>query len=94
MKTKPGDISLYTCVPQMTIIKCMFSKIWDLMNRILLSSWTIFCHSPPPPHYFLSFHSQDNTDQNGGWYLSWVPNLGLSPKYDNTTMLLFRNKEL
>ena len=44
--------------------------------------------------YFLPFHSQDNTDQNGGWYLSWVPNLGLSPKYDNTTMLLFRNKEL
>ena len=53
MKTKPGDISLYTCVPQMTIIQCMFSKTWDLMNRILLPSWTIFCRSlppPPPPH--------------------------------------------
>ena len=60
------------------------------MNRILLSSWTIFCR--PPPTIFCPF--THNTDQNGGWYPSWVPNLGLSPKYDNTTMLLFRNKEL
>ena len=22
------------------------------------------------------------TDQNGSWYLIWVPNLNLSPKYD------------
>ena len=36
-------LSIYTCVPTMTIRWCMVPEIWSMTDRIFLSFWTICC---------------------------------------------------
>ena len=39
--------SLYTCVPQITIIWCMFPETWSVRSRIFCHFWQFFTLLPP-----------------------------------------------
>ena len=65
-KMKKLAISFYTCVPQMTIIWCMVSKIWSKTYRIFLI-W----------NYFLPFHPPTTTPQNRN-FEKWKKRLEIS----------------
>ena len=44
---KYQEISFYTSVPKMTIIRCMVPETWSATDRIFLSFWAIFCPFTP-----------------------------------------------